>query len=79
MSNFSSTMYPETATMSDGALQNAYGILSRRVGNDADHPVFKCGFSKGDFVEALAVIILEQGYRWENGGKERHAAIFAAR
>jgi len=70
MTQFHCALYPELPSLSDAALSHARVIIQNRVSLPADHPLFKCGFSKGDFIEAMAMIILEEDYRWENGGKQ---------
>ena len=64
-------MYPNLNKLSDDALNHARVIVSNKLHLPADHPAFKCGYSKGDFIEAMAMIILEEDYRWENGGKQK--------
>ena len=74
---FTCSVYPEPQKMTLGALNFAYNRTAEIVKRDSDNPMFKCGFAKSDYVEAMAMLILESQYRWENlGGKEKHAAIF---
>ena len=74
---FTCSMYPEPAKISDDGLNFAYNRTAHLVKFDENHDVFKYGFSKGDHVEAMAMLILESTYRWNHlGGKERHAEIF---
>ena len=68
--NFFCAMYPNLNKLSDGALDHARTIVSNRLLLNRDHAAFKCGFSYGDHVEAMAMICLEEDYRWENGGKQ---------
>ena len=70
MTQFHCALYPELPSLSDAALSHARVIIQNRVSLPADHSLFKCGFSKGDYVEAMAMIVLEEEYRWENGGKQ---------
>ena len=63
LSQFKSAMYPDTATLSMQALNAAGDYLHRRINLSDDHPCFKCGYSKGDHIEALANIYMEQDYR----------------
>lgn len=68
--NFYCAMYPNLGKLSDGALDHARTIVLNRVRLDKDHACFKGGYSKGDYIEAMAMIVLEEDYRWENGGKQ---------
>ena len=68
--NFFCAMYPNLNKLSDGALDHARTIVSSRLTLPTDHPAFKCGYSKGDYIESMAMICLEEDYRWENGGKQ---------
>lgn len=68
--NFFCAMYPNLNKLSDAALGHARVIVSNRLKLDRDHAAFKCGYSKGDYIEAMAMICLEEDYRWENGGKQ---------
>ena len=40
------------------------------MGWSADNAAFKGFYTKDDFIEAMACLILESDYRWENGGKQ---------
>ena len=72
---FTCPMYPEPAKITDAGLQFALNSLVNIVKWDDDHPRFK-SFSKGDHIEALAMLLLEDEYRWEHlGGKEKFKAI----
>ena len=73
--NFFSAMYPNLGKLSDGALNTARVVTSNKLHLPADHPAFKCGFSKADFIESMAMIILEEELRWENGGKQKFDAM----
>ncbi len=73
--NFFCAMYPNLNKLSDGALNHARVIVSSRLSLERDHAAFKCGFSYGDHVEAMAMICLEEDYRWENGGKVAFNAL----
>lgn len=68
--NFFCAMYPNLNKLSDGALDHARVIISSRLTLERDDSAFKRGFSYGDHVEAMAMICLEEDYRWENGGKQ---------
>lgn len=73
--NFFCAMYPNLGKLSDVALGHARTIVSSRLKLDRDHAAFKGGYSKGDYIEAMAMICLEEDYRWENGGKEAFDAM----
>ena len=73
---FTCAEYPEPAKMSDAGLQHAWNSTVIRMGWSADNAAFKCGFAKSDYIEAMAMLILESEYRWHHlGGKEKFKAI----
>ena len=74
MSRFSCAVYPEPAKMSEAGLQHAWNSTVIRCRWSADNSAFKLGFSKGDYIEAMAMLILESEYRWENGGRAKRQA-----
>lgn len=67
--SFFCAMYPTLNELDDYALAYAHQYLLNRVRLNKNHPCFKGGFSKGDHVEAMAMVTLEQDYRWNNGGR----------
>jgi len=48
------------------------------MGWSADNAAFKGLYTKDDFIEAMACLILETDYRWENGGKQAFAKMIAS-
>ena len=73
--NFFCAMYPNLNKLSDYALEQAWGMMARRVRLNPSEGCFKCGFSYGDHVEAMAMIVLEAYYRWNNGGEAEFNAM----
>ena len=62
--------------MSDIGLQHAWNSTVTKMRLSPDNAVFKVGFAKSDFIEAMAMLILESEYRWHHlGGKEKFKAI----
>ena len=73
---FTCPVYPEPAKLTDAGLQHAWTLTVNKLQLPADHPTFKCGFAKSDFIEAMAMLILEDTYRWYHlGGMDKFKAI----
>ena len=75
---FTCSVYPEPSKLTDAGLNHAWQLTLSKINLSADHVIFQHGFAKSDFIEAMAMLILESEYRWHHlGGKEAHAKIFS--
>jgi len=63
-------MYPNMEKITDAGLTHAMQITGNCLKWERSHPRFQGPYSYADHVEAMACLILEDGYRWENGGKQ---------
>ena len=73
---FTCALYPEPRKLSEAGLTHAYNSTAVICRWSENHPRFKIGFAKSDFIEAMAMLILESTYRWEHlGGKEEFKKI----
>ena len=70
MNNRSCKMYPNMEKLTDAGLAHAMQITSNCLKWDRSHPRFTGVRTYNDYVEAMACLILEDAYRWENGGKD---------
>ena len=70
MTNHTCKVYGNVSKMSDNGLEHAWNTNIIRMRWSADNAAFKGLYTKDDFIEAMACLILETDYRWENGGKQ---------
>ena len=66
---FTCSVYPEPAKLTRAGLNHAWQMTVNKLQLPADHPTFKCGFAKSDFIEAMAMLVLEDTYRWYHLGE----------
>ena len=71
MSHRTCKMYRDTAQLTEAGLAHAYQMTLETLKWERSHPRFQGPHSYADHVEAMAMLILESDYRWENGGKQR--------
>ena len=69
-----STIYPQAHTLSENAATHALSMVQSQIKNQT-----WTFCTREELLEAACALTLRLDYLWENGGKERHAAIFAAR
>ncbi len=70
MTNLTCKVYGNVSKMSDNGLEHAMNTNIIRMRWSADNAAFKGLYTKEDYIEAMACLILESDYRWENGGKQ---------
>ncbi len=70
MTNLTCKVYGNVSKMSDNGLEHALNTMFPRMAWIADGASFKGLWTKDDYIEAMACLILESDYRWENGGKQ---------
>lgn len=70
MSKRTCKMYRDCAQLTDAGLEHAMQMTSDCLKWERSHPRFQGPHSYADHVEAMAMLILESDYRWENGGKQ---------
>ena len=75
MNNRSCKLYPNMEKLSDVALTHAQSIVGGCLKWDPSHPRFQGPHSYDDYVEAMACLILEDEYRWNNGGEAEFNAM----
>ena len=75
MNNRSCKMYPNMENITDNGLTHAMQMTSDCLKWERSHPRFQGPHSYADHVEAMACLILESEYRWENGGKQAFDAM----
>ena len=63
-------MYPNVDKLTDAGLSHAMSIVGNCLKWETSHPRFQGPHTYNDYVEAMAMLILEDEYRWENGGKQ---------
>ena len=63
-------MYPNMENITDNGLTHAMQMTRNCLKWERSHPRFQGPHSYADHVEAMAMLILEDEYRWENGGKQ---------
>ena len=73
--NRSCKMYPEMDKLSDVGLSHAMSIVGNCLKWERSHPRFQGPHTYDDYVEAMACLILEDEYRWENGNKAAFEAM----
>ena len=70
MSSFSCKVYGDLSKMTDTGLEHAWNSTVIRMGWSPDNAAFQGVYSYEDYKEAMAMLICETEYRWENGGKQ---------
>ena len=70
MSNRTCKMYRDMAQLTDVGLERAYQMTLDTLKWERSHPRFQGPHTYADHVEAMAMLIIESEYRWENGGKQ---------
>ena len=75
MNNRSCTLYPNMEKITDAGLSHAIQMTSDCLKWGRDHARFQGPHTYNDYVEAMACLILEDQYRWENGGKQAFDAM----
>ena len=68
-SNRSCKMYPEMDKLTDAGLTHAMCTVGQCLKWERSHPRFQGPHTYSDYVEAMVCLMLEDEYRWENGGK----------
>ena len=56
--------------LTDAGLTHAMSIVGNCLKWGRDHDRFQGPHTYNDYVEAMDMLILEDEYRWENGGKQ---------
>ena len=73
---FTCSVYPEPSKLTGAGLNHAWQLTLNKLQLPVNHPTFQCGFAKSDFIEAMAMLILEDTYRWYHlGGMEKFKSI----
>ena len=75
MTNLTCKVYGNVSKMSDRGLEHAWNTNIVRMKWSPENPAFKGLYTKADYIEAMACLILETDYRWENGGKAKFDAM----
>ena len=75
MNNRSCKLYPNMEKLTDAGLTHALSIVGNCLKWGRDHARFQGIYTYNDYVEAMACLILEDEYRWENGGKQAFDAM----
>ena len=74
MTNLTCKVYGNVSKMSDRGLEHAWNSNVVRMRWSPENSAFKALYTKADYIEAMACLILESEYRWENGGRAKRQA-----
>ena len=73
--NRSCKMFPQMGQLTDAGLAHAMTQVGNCLKWERSHPRFQGPHTFEDHVEAMACLVLEDEFRWENGGKAAFEAM----